>query len=55
MARQQKKRPMDRDPSDAFTRFQKFTLALVKVPKEELDRRRAEYERQERERPAKSS
>lgn len=46
MTRQPKKRPVRPDPPDAYTRFQKFTLALVKVPREEIERKRAEYERE---------
>jgi hypothetical protein len=40
------KRPARPGAPAAFTRFQKLTRALLGVPKEELDRKRAEYEHQ---------
>lgn len=50
-------KPKEPEPkSDEFKRFEEMTRKIVSVPKSEIDRRQAEYERereQKRKRPAK--
>jgi hypothetical protein len=44
-----RKRPEDTEPPAAFQRFQNLTKALLGVSKDEYDQKRAEYDRQARE------
>jgi hypothetical protein len=40
-----KKSKTDRPPSDEYQRFEKMAKALIAVPKSELDKREAEYQK----------
>ncbi len=40
----------DEDPTTPFGRFEKFVKNIAAVSKEELDEKRAEYEREKKER-----
>lgn len=40
-----KKTKPTKPPSEEYERFEKFATALIAVPKSELDKRQAEYER----------
>jgi hypothetical protein len=41
--------PKSKPPSDEYERFEKFAKAIIAVPKSELDKRQAEYERAKKE------
>jgi hypothetical protein len=40
-----KKSKPTKPPSDEYERFEKFAKAIIAVPKSELDKREAEYQR----------
>ena len=48
------KHPQPKTPkSDEFTRFEELTRKLMSVPKAEVDKQKAKYEREKEKRPAK--
>jgi hypothetical protein len=48
-------RKSDEERNEEFENFQRVLEKVLSVPKEELDRRRAEYERKKREREKKQA
>ena len=40
-----KKAKTDKPPSEEYQRFEKLAKALIAVPKSEIDKRQAEYEK----------
>lgn len=39
------KKPKSKTPSEEYQRFEKLAKALISVPKSEIDKRQAEYEK----------
>jgi hypothetical protein len=49
-----KKNKTGKPPSEEYERFEKLAKALIAVPKSEIEKREAEYERQKRSKRRKS-